>query len=207
MPPRIQVYSALNRQQPDYLKNICQCVAFALAIYAIVATSCIYYLLRGDTTLCGTRMTAEKLAEVGHCLPGWIPATKFSKCYKPIFGKVTYKEAEAKCDALNAKMLTINSVEEEYTVLNLEVDGTKLYRRFEYLILGPRFQELPEKSAPRRAGYRRLAHWRNNWATETLAPRELVSPSGQRSLYHNFHADEPNNAGGQEYCTEIRYPR
>ncbi|CAJ0571715.1 unnamed protein product, partial [Mesorhabditis spiculigera] len=127
-------------------------------------------------------MTTTKIVTSGFCPKGWIPETRLLKCYKPFIRRVPYEIAAQKCRTLNATLLTINSRNEDFAILNMIVDGEPWFRRGGSLILGPKYRV--KGASPERI---------------------LVAPNGRRDdLYTNFAAGEPNNAGASESCVEVR---
>ncbi|CAJ0568908.1 unnamed protein product, partial [Mesorhabditis spiculigera] len=61
------------------------------------------------------------------CPVNWILAGPYGKCYLPVHEPANYVEAEKRCKAMNAELLTIDSIEEDYYVLNLQIgDGSTI---------------------------------------------------------------------------------
>ncbi|CAJ0574640.1 unnamed protein product, partial [Mesorhabditis spiculigera] len=151
-------------------RNILRSLAVALSIYALGVTVCVYLLNRGQHALCGRPSGTT-------CRPGWYPAPEFKKCLKVFFGQTSSITAAQACHAMDAVLLTLNNIEEEYFVLNMEVGGEPLRKRCEYLLLSP-------------------------WSEGS--GRQLTGPKGAQTLYSNFVGDEQQK---DERCAWIETRR
>ncbi|CAJ0558140.1 unnamed protein product, partial [Mesorhabditis spiculigera] len=138
-------------------RNILRSLAVALSIYALGVTVCVYLLNRGQHALCGRPSGTT-------CRPGWYPVPEFKKCLKVFFGQTSTITAAQACHAMDAGLLALNSIEEEYFVLNMEVGGEPLRNKCEFLLLSP-------------------------WSEGS--GQQLTGPKGEQRLYSNFVDDEP----------------
>ncbi|CAJ0574639.1 unnamed protein product, partial [Mesorhabditis spiculigera] len=93
------------------------------------------------------------------------------------FGQTSSITAAQACHAMDAVLLTLNNIEEEYFVLNMEVGGEPLRKRCEYLLLSP-------------------------WSEGS--GRQLTGPKGAQTLYSNFVGDEQQK---DERCAWIETRR
>ncbi|CAJ0574664.1 unnamed protein product, partial [Mesorhabditis spiculigera] len=127
-----------------------------------------------------TTTTESPVATSEPCPDTWIHMEQFSKCYKPFLKPANYLEAEAKCRALGAEILSIDSWEENQAVTHLKVNGKLLRNSYRSIPLAPRFHKLT---------------------------RELYGPHGEKVHFTNFYDDgkvrEPNGIYANENCLEL----